>query len=40
MHSKGKVQMYKPGSRPTDAVKTEVAEENRSEEHTSELQSP
>jgi hypothetical protein len=28
MHSKGKVQMYKPGSRPTDAIKTEVAEEN------------
>lgn len=28
MHSKGKVAMYKPGERPADSTKTEVAEDN------------
>lgn len=28
IHSKGKVAMYKPGERPADSIKTEVAEEN------------
>ena len=28
VHSKGKVEMYKPGERPADSTKTEVAEEN------------
>lgn len=27
-HSKGKVSMYKPGERPADSTKTEVAEDN------------
>ena len=27
VHSKGKVSMYKPGERPNDLVKTEIAEE-------------
>lgn len=28
IHSKGKVSMYKPGERPADQLKTEVAEDN------------
>lgn len=27
-HSQGKVSMYKPGDRPADAAKTEVAQDN------------
>lgn len=28
IHSNGKVSMYKPGDRPNDAIKTEVAQDN------------
>ena len=36
LHSKGKVSMYKPGSRPKDLAKVQVASENMDQEHSSE----